>query len=286
MMRDLVLSMAAGYNFEQVSRFTETLFENSPTAKLVFFISEHEDSFLLAKQRFNNLDYAIISPGLRPGATMTKLVGGSTRALLNILSPISKLGYFRNCLLPRILIPHCKRYVIALDYLNALDEKPDRILLSDSIDVYFQDDPFENVSKGLYCGRESVRIYYERFNYAWLSSAFTKNEVSLMEGNIVSCSGVTIGDYASIHIYLGLMKEIFIERLPYAAGRIFDQAAHNWLVYSRPHDLNITWCENGDRQIFTAGTSLMREVDIDEGVVKTKNNEAVAIVHQLRNRNE
>lgn len=278
---NLVLSMAAGYDFEKVRFFTETFHTANVDADIVFFITEHENSFREAQNSFPRLKYVLIDPPFQPGSIITKIGSRLNAVVGKVRNLIDKTKESRRSTMQYTLIPHCWRYIIANLYLESLEQKPQQVMLADSRDVYFQANPFLNTEDVLVCGRESQTIFSSHINYTWAKRFLSSKEIEQIQYNVVSCSGVTYGSYNKIKMYIDIMEEEFLNRLLRVSGAIADQALHNWIVYSRTKALNVKWADNGDEHIYTAGTSLGREVRIQGLTVHTLDGQLVDVVHQL-----
>ncbi|MEK5764829.1 lipooligosaccharide outer core biosynthesis glycosyltransferase GtrOC6, partial [Acinetobacter junii] len=71
----------------------------------------------------------------------------------------------------------------------------------------------------------------EQYNQKWILDAYGESFYNFAKDKQVSCSGVTIGDYESINVYINKMTEEFYKQ-PYQkmSERIYDQAMHNKLL--------------------------------------------------------
>lgn len=135
-----------------------------------------------------------------------------------------------------------KRYEIYLNILNRT--KYNKILLCDSRDIYFQSNPFDYSYKGLINFFLEDKIIRDcPYNSDWIIKTYGKKIYESIAGNIINCSGTTLGDNESIKEYLNLMisnssKYKFKKKLKYfltfrrdKAGRGVDQAHANYIVH-------------------------------------------------------
>lgn len=125
------------------------------------------------------------------------------------------------------------RYLIYGDYLQAHRNDFDRVLLVDGRDVFFQLDPFSwNPPAGLHCVLEenSVRIGHCRLHQMWMGCQFGEDYVRKHSERVVSCSGTTFGDPASICQYLDQMVAVFMRARNLAKISGGDQGVHNYVL--------------------------------------------------------
>ena len=100
-----------------------------------------------------------------------------------------------------------ERYKIYLEFLK--EKKYKNILLCDSRDIYFQDNPFNfNFSKSINFFLEDYLIKDCPFNSNWIIKPMVKKYEQVSNKTIL-CSGTVLGNYENIKEYLFLMKKIF-----------------------------------------------------------------------------
>ncbi|MBB5030970.1 hypothetical protein [Prosthecobacter vanneervenii] len=178
----------------------------------------------------------------------------------------------------------CSRYFLARQFLLHSDTYYDHVMLSDSRDVVFQRDPFDSLSDGVTTGLESVLVKEQAGNVGWLRLLYGDDSSFPMESVLnqkVICSGVTLGDTASVAAYLEKVCAEFMERLPRMIHTPYlDQGVHIGLLRTgRIEHANMV--SNGQEEIATLGTSDLSEFTInDEGCVFAANGRLVRIVHQ------
>lgn len=178
----------------------------------------------------------------------------------------------------------CSRYFLARQFLLQSQTHYDHVMLADSRDVVFQRDPFESISDGVTTGLESVLVKEQEGNVGWLRLLYGDDSSFPMESVLnqkVICSGVTLGDTASVAAYLEKVCAEFMEKLPRMIHAPYlDQGVHIGLLRTgRIKHANLVL--NGQQQIATVGTSDLSEFTInDEGCVLAANGRPVSIVHQ------
>ncbi|MDO7473286.1 lipooligosaccharide outer core biosynthesis glycosyltransferase GtrOC6 [Acinetobacter baumannii] len=178
--------------------------------------------------------------------------------------------------------PHVSRF---FEYKEIVENHPDasHVLLTDVRDVFFQSNPFKNLSKGLFVGMENpdFTIGTEQYNQKWILDAYGESFYNLAKGEQVSCSGVTIGDHESIKVYINKMIEEFCKQ-PYQkmSNRIYDQAMHNKLLITNEL-AEVTRCQPFESIIVTLGLYPIEQISInDQGFIINRNQEIIPIVHQ------
>jgi hypothetical protein len=149
---------------------------------------------------------------------------------------------------------HNTRYIKYLEFLSDCTEYK-HIFLSDTKDVIFQANPFENLpDEFLYLFKEDSNVkiaddYY--YNSWWIYSAYGQDMLNTIGGNNIICSGTILGSYNEIIKLLALVKEEFTkikkDKLDVFKNTILDQAIINYLGYMILHDnKNVTFKPNGD----------------------------------------
>lgn len=128
--------------------------------------------------------------------------------------------------------PHSLRYIGYSQFFQSNRDIYDRILHSDSFDVYFQSDPFtENIEKqNLYFAMEGIPIGNSTWNTGWLNRAYNESVSFNLSNYEVSCSGTVIGGFDQFKKYLNTM----LSHSPFwNNGRhSLDQAYHNFLLHT------------------------------------------------------
>lgn len=158
---------------------------------------------------------------------------------------------------------HNTRYIKYLEFLSDCTEYKN-IFLSDTKDVIFQANPFENLpDEFLYLFKEDsgTKIsddYY--YNSWWIHSAYGPEMLNTIGGNNIICSGTILGSYNEIIKLLVLINEEFTkikkDKLDVFKNTILDQAIVNYLGYMILRDnKNVTLKPSGD-VVGTLGATL------------------------------
>tara|TARA_B100000989_G_scaffold68299_3_gene47519 strand:- start:305 stop:1234 length:930 start_codon:yes stop_codon:yes gene_type:complete len=101
-----------------------------------------------------------------------------------------------------------KRYYLYLNYLKK--NKFDRVMITDTRDVIFQKNPFNNTKFSNLCFfSEDKKIEECIYNSNWIINLYGKKQFETIKNNKIICSGTTIGKYKDIIYYLKVIcKEI------------------------------------------------------------------------------
>ena len=136
-----------------------------------------------------------------------------------------------------------RRYEMYVLILKNLNKKPKRILLTDSRDVVFQSNIFDNkFKKPLNFFLEDEKILNDTRNKRWLKRTVGTKIFNKIKNNFISCAGTTYGNFEEILDYSLLMKKnlyLFPYKRPLRHQIIFknvepyDQGIHNYLIYSK-----------------------------------------------------
>jgi len=139
--------------------------------------------------------------------------------------------------------------VIRFKYLSdIIDKHPEisSLLVVDTRDVVFQDNPFRNYPLfDLEFFSEPARIKDCRSNSEWVMMAYGPDCLSRMGENNIVCAGSTMGSADALSFYFKKMLAE-LSRLA-SSGNLFgfyDQVVHNYLIYSgafRRFRINHTW---------------------------------------------
>jgi hypothetical protein len=178
----------------------------------------------------------------------------------------------------------CSRYFLARQFLQQVKDHYDHVMLADSRDVVFQRDPFAGLPIGLTTGLESGLVRDQPANCEWLQHLFGDDPAFPMEDILaekVICSGVTLGDTASVAAYLERLCAEFMDKLPRMIHRPYlDQGIHIGLLRTgQIAGAHLT--SNGQDCIATLGTSDLREFSIaPSGGLLASNGSLVSVVHQ------
>ena len=161
MNKNLILSAAVGYNFQQIEFFVKSL-RKYYVDDICFIISD-TDQELERKLNDHNCDI--------------------------IKTKIHKEHI------------QFKRYEIFSKYVD--NKNFNSILLCDSTDIYFQNDPFKfNYDGPINFFLEDHQIKNCPYNSNWIIKTYGKKEFDLISNKIILCSGTVLGNYLKIKEYL------------------------------------------------------------------------------------
>lgn len=202
MRKNLILSAAVGYNFNQIELFIKSL-KKFNSDEICFIISKKDSSL---EQELRKLKCQVIKTN------------------------ISKKEI------------QFKRYEIFLKYLTSKNYK--KILMCDSRDIYFQQNPFSfDYKKPINFFLEDHQIKNCPYNSNWLIKTYGKNEFKKISEKTILCSGTVIGERQKIIDYLKLItnhikKFKYKKKLKYLLtlrqdpeGRGCDQGHANYIVH-------------------------------------------------------
>jgi hypothetical protein len=160
-----------------------------------------------------------------------------------------------------------------MQYKDAVDY----VLLTDTRDVIFQDNPFKHFNtKGLDLSVETKKIKEcTHFNAKWMNDIYSPEMLEQTKDNWILCAGVTGGGTS----YALQLCELMINEHSRLGSRFVDQAYLNMCFAMQklpPSTLHYT----GKEAIATIGHSLGDTKINDEGIIVGIDNKIPAIVHQ------
>lgn len=179
---------------------------------------------------------------------------------------------------------HSTRYGYFYRFLLGNKDKYSKVLLSDTRDVIFQDNPlknFNNNSLVLSLESDNVLLGEDELNSVWMRNVFGERILEQFLNKNIACSGVTMGTYNNVMCYL--YKMIFY--IGYYAERIIfsnanDQPIRNFLFWNNKLS-NVEISECGKGPILTMHLLKNDEINInDEGLVVDNLGRTIPILHQ------
>ena len=201
---------------------------------------------------------------------------------------INKLKYFNVDFLETEIIPneaYQSRYNYYSDYLSK-NKIYKQVLLTDSRDVFFQNNPFNFFYKNdLNFFLEDDFIKNSSQNIKWIKRTTGKLTFERIKDQKISCCGQVIGKISSIINYCDIMKKnIIVYKYKPSIHSIFfnrkikgwDQGIHNYLVYSDIFkNINFYNNEYGDiatlslnkRLIFNSSGRLINKIGNEYSVI-------------------
>lgn len=203
---------------------------------------------------------------------------------------ISNLKCFQIDFLNTNIIPfksYQSRYQYYFDYLNN-NKIYENVLLTDSKDVFFQNDPFNFFyKKDLNFFLEDEIIQNSSVNIKWIKRTVGNSLLKKIMHQRISCCGQVIGTYKSILNYCDIMNKNIIT-YPYKPSihsllfnrkiKGWDQGIHNYLVYSDIFK-NVDFYDNKSGDIATL--SLSEKLNFNNrGRLINKNGNEYSVIHQ------
>ncbi|WP_266159494.1 hypothetical protein [Dyella silvatica] len=228
----MILGAAAGYAAKDIRLFLQSLSKTEFHGRLVLFVYARQIDAIRAaiKSYAPSLKVELIRiKGIREHARFTR----SCIKRLFALAPAERSPALKRALLRFQGMLHVTRY---FHYEAYLDAHPGfaNVLLTDVRDVVFQADPFAQLETGLSVGMETDRLTIgtEHFDRDWILDAYGEAMLQRLADKQISCSGVTLGDLASVRGYIGkMLQEILRQPFSKMKTRIYDQAFHNKMLH-------------------------------------------------------
>lgn len=169
------------------------------------------------------------------------------------------------------------RYREYLAYLTLYGSRFDSVMITDIRDVLFQSHPLERPVKELevFMEEPDVTLAQPGWNRWWYRQVYGDEGLRIVESEVVSCSGITIGPVVAMTTYLTAMAQE-IEKYRHLPLQGHDQAIHNHLVASG--QVPCRRIPNGTGRVLTMG--MMRDVEFNGTIVTQHNSNAPAVLHQ------
>jgi len=229
MSSNLILSTVQRMDFGQLQPFLHSLRRHQYSGKIVFFVSglSAETSQRLVESGVELVPFEYFSIRMRRPAL---LLWPLWRKRFSRMSTFEE----KAALAKRVFFFMVLRHLLYYELLTQRTERYDRILLTDSRDVFFQKDPFSTAyESGLHAFLEGKgrTINTCSANRQMIVEAFGPEMLGTMGPFEPSCAGVTIGDSDSVIKYLRKMTELAFEvrTMPMVTG--LDQGIHNYIVH-------------------------------------------------------
>jgi len=297
-MRNLVMGLTKGYQYEQVRPFVASLRNAGYTGDICLFYSDLDESALRSLREYE-VDLVPFTMGtvnlLFKRVYLFSLLNHIYRSPLNALYPMHKLYYDlvnkfssgpskhlrKFHIAAKTFNVYCVRFPLYYLYLARHQDKYAKVMLSDVRDVVFQRDPFDfEFEDGLcfFMEDERQRIKDCPYNSTWLRSGYGENALQELGEEIASCSGTTIGTTDAVMRYLELMVDHMLRLKSHPAG--MDQGVHNYLLYKN-QIRNVKLFSNRLGPVFTMGKTVDLPTQFNaEGLVLNKDGTVAHVLHQ------
>lgn len=273
---NLILSTIRNLKYSEFAPFLDSLRACGSTAKVHFFVS--------------GVDEKTLEKVREAGATVEPFTYFSVRRrqpmnyLWALWKPILAKRDFagRRALGRWVLHLMAVRFILYYEFLASRRDQFENVLLTDCRDVFFQRDPFaENLGPGLHCFLESAHLTIgtNASNTRMILNAFGPEVLAELANHPISCAGTTIGDSASMLLYLQTMIELVCEGRKMVSSN--DQGVHNYIVHRRLIP-GLQVHDNYSSSVFTAGCEAREDIHLNErGEVVRRDGQVYPVLHQL-----
>lgn len=232
--KNLILSFATNAQFSDIARFliSARSFCSPQTTDIVLFVEPKAVSFSQLARELNIFLVPVHShwKAVSDNLILKILSRGFLTSLRWAISQQPSLDHqvYRAAIINWIHVIPCRHFVYR-DFLSA-NSHYRCVLLSDSRDVFFQDDPFSEVNPNILNVFEqdcSLSYGLNNLDTEWFASLYGEQLLQSIQGKIAICAGTTIGSPTVLLNYLSLMEK---EILAYHSKAI-DQPIHNKIIY-------------------------------------------------------
>lgn len=163
------------------------------------------------------------------------------------------------------------RFYKYMDILLDSGEQYDKVFLTDTRDIVFQSDPFQNTPEEfLYFFEEEKesKIGVNPYNSSWIKMTFGPDVLQDMYNSTIICAGTTLGSRQKIMDYISTMLQV-LHSVKTQNKEVYtiniDQGIHNYIYYKTNHIQGLVSKKNGN----IVGTiGLTREINPDKLVMK------------------
>jgi hypothetical protein len=285
----LVISAATGYSPSDLEPFLKSLYLHCPTVLVVLIANRQAYKFIATLKGFNP-NVIIVT---RSNEFLRRLFFNryfqhvwvreyARRAILAVITLASKSQTLQEYLLTSLLHIKFSRYFTARRLIRGKFCSVNTVLLCDSRDVLFQDDPFSHLTADLVTGLEEYAINDQVENRCWIIQNYGPEGLAVIGNHKVICSGVTLARRDAVLSYLDAMCTEISEKL---SGIIFqdsgDQAIHNWVIRKQNDNTGYLLAPNGHKLLATlifTDLHLRFKLDKKFGLL-TNESDRVAILH-------
>jgi hypothetical protein len=276
--RDLILALLHGQSFAAVAPFVHSLKATGYRGRLVMFTSQVGAETEAELRRLGVQVMPFHFSGKKDRQPLARLWPLWRWYFASGASPAAKAR-----LAHRVLHVRYRRYLLYAEFLRQREAEFDRVLLADSTDIFFQGDPFAwPWQPGVHFFLEEARNLLGncRLHRLWLSCQVGPEFVDLHANEIVSCSGTTFGDTASIQDYLAEMVAAMMRARNLGKISGGDQGVHNYLRLENKVR-NLILHPNRLGAVLTMGVMQPGEFQVDAaGKVLNEDGSVPPVLHQ------
>ncbi|MBW4442719.1 MAG: hypothetical protein KME10_16090 [Plectolyngbya sp. WJT66-NPBG17] len=232
--KNLILSLATNLDFSDYARFIQSARRSCPadTTDIVLMVEPTDPRYVELADR--------LQVKLIPISNFSRVVHRSValkvayRLWLLLLQAGAKLNLSGFAQVQRDataawIHPICSRHFFGRDYLE-VNPNYRCVLLTDSRDVVFQSNPFDQVNPhvlNVFEHDPTLAIGLENIETEWTSEILGSSFLKKLNGKISVCCGTTMGSPSVILRYLALMEQNILTR----TFKVIDQVIHNKLTY-------------------------------------------------------
>jgi hypothetical protein len=243
--KNLVIGAIVGHTLDQIRPFVMSLQSTTFDGDLVFFVSQlsPETTDFLKRRNCILLDYPF----------------AETNGKISV---------------------HSFRFLLFYHFLDCKKALYNYVMLTDTRDVFFQDDPFAFDLDDRLCvffEDSSKTIGSCPFNANWILKKYGRSELSRLYNCEICCSGVTIGGATQILSYLSALRTHLLPPVAFIGD---DQGGHNYLVHHNQIG-PLRAMRNMDGPVLTMGYMSPDEICWDRGGhVVDRAGRIINILHQ------
>jgi len=278
MKQNLVLATAVNLSTSQLKPFVASFQQFQKDSDLVFFTSQltSDTRKFLTGAPAKLVDFSYFSIRRRHFECLLW-------PLCKPLFPLLKSEAARRMLARGVYNMVFLRFLLYLNYIESLAEKPRWIFLTDCRDAIFQGDLFARMeTPGLYCFAEGKgnTIANSSGNRSMFNHCFEKEVLDELGHFEPLCSGTIMGDYESIRACLQAMVNhtMSIKHMKMVSGD--DQGLYNYII-RKGLTKNINIIDNDDGPVGTMGSVPYNQMRVSpEHLVLQKDGRPYAFLHQ------
>lgn len=282
--RNLVLGMAWRLELDDLILFSKSFRRVAPTADVVLLAKEVDTraQALAGQEKIQLIPLTSCYYGLVKSSS-TRVRKESLKRIRNYLGiklfkciitlayPLLRIGYTREeCHELRreteklVIHTYSSRFIQYLDFLRNNQMQYDKVMLTDVRDVFFQADPFEQITSNqlwMFLEHGTATLATQPRNRRWVEATFGRNVLRQIGHQPVICAGITMGGMKNVLGYLEAMEPELLARTPVY---IPDQGIHNAMAHTGAFKhLNPLIVKNGDGPVLTVGMMEDSEMQLD-----------------------
>ncbi|KAB2641843.1 MAG: hypothetical protein DVB25_00355 [Verrucomicrobia bacterium] len=277
MQKNLILTTASGLTASQLRPFVFSFQQFQKEADLVIFTNRlNAETRRYLSESAQLIDFKHLSIRMRHPQCFLWPLWKRGFPLLKTEHSRRQLGRF-------VFNLASLRFLLYLEYLENLTEKPAWVFLTDSRDAIFQDDLFARIEgPGLYCfGEGKQRTIAGCYsNSAMLKDCAGEQALKEYGQREPSCAGTILGDYESMLNYLQTTVRITmsVERMKMVSS--VDQGVHNYITHKELIP-NTNFVDNDAGPIGTMGSVAYNHIrESPEHLILQSDGRPYAFLHQ------